>query len=433
MNRSAIRRAVMDRMVPESAAVFVSNVPAVLSRDTEHPYRPNSDLLYVTGFEEPNCVAVLRPGQEPEFAMFVQAKDKKLETWTGRRYGPEGVKSSFGVEEAFTIDELHEKLPELLSTCRTVYYPLSETCRLDMMILSAYRDARGLNRKKREPIPTSIVELGSIVHELRKLKTPAEIELLKASGKLCAGAQKEAIMKCRPGMFEYQIDAILQHAYLDGGATGYSFPAICAGGDNATILHYGENSDELKDGDLLLVDSGCAVEYYASDITRTYPINGKFSESQKRVYEIVLRAEKAGIEALRIGGHVRSAHDTATMILAQGLVDLGILEGDVDKIIEEKEHESYCLHGVSHFLGIDTHDVGHYRDKHGEALPLEAGMVLTVEPGLYFCSDDEAVPEEYRGIGIRIEDDVLITDDGPVVMSADVPKSIKEIEELMAR
>ena len=420
-------------MAPDSAMILRSNPEATMSNDTGYVYRQNSYVYYVTGFVEPNCVVVLRNNADAQFVMFVQKRDKEAETWTGRRYGVEGAKEHFGADEAFVIDELEEKLPELIKDCNTVYYSIAEAhLEYDPIVFESIRQARVMNRKKRRR-PYQIVELGEILDKMRMIKRDEEIELMRKSAKIAAKAHIEAIKACKPGMYEYEIEAILDYEFRKSGGEGASYPSICASGDNATILHYIENSKQMEQGDLLLVDAGASYKYYASDITRTYPVSGTFTEAQKVVYQIVLEAQEAAIAAAVAGNSIAQVHEAAVKRLVTGLIELGVMSGDPVEIIEEKTYKEYYMHGTSHYLGIDVHDVGEYGTPEEEAvLPLRPGTVITVEPGLYFRSNDETVPEQYRGIGIRIEDDVLITEGDPEILTDDVPKTIEKIEQLMS-
>jgi Xaa-Pro aminopeptidase len=356
--------------------------------DAEYRYRPSSDVLYLTGWADPHCAVLLRPGAEQPFVMFVQPRDREMEVWSGRRPGPEGACETFGASLAYPIDELATRLPELLLGARTLHYRFAEDADRDRMLVGALAKARKLARRNLLDVPDAFVDPARLLHEQRLRKAPEEI-------------------------------------------AGYT--TIVGGGANATVLHYISNDQPLRDGDLVCVDAGCEFQYYTADVTRTWPVNGRFTEAQRALYEVVLAAQKAAVDACRPGATFKGVHDLTTRLLTEGMVRLGLLPGDaddpavIDDHIEKGRQKRYFPHGTSHWLGLDVHDVGAYSGA-GRSRVLEPGMVLTVEPGLYVQPDDEDAPADLRGIGIRIEDDVLVTDSGPDVLTAGIPKAIDEVE-----
>ena len=429
------RKQLMRRIGSDAVAIIPSAFEVVRARDTHYRFRQNSDFQYLTGFPEPEAIAVLVPGRKGangngEFVLFVRRRDKEREIWDGRRAGPEGAVERYGADEAYNIDELESELPRLLAGRETVHYTRGEYAELDAEIAGVMRHLREVSRRG-ATAPTTIVALETTLHEMRLIKSKAEIALMKKAADVSARAHVRAMKATRPGRYEWQVMAEIHSEFeVEDMQPGYG--SIVGGGDNACILHYTENNMLLRDGDLLLIDAGGEYRGYTADITRTFPVNGKFSAAQQAVYEVVLEANKQTIKTLKAGTSAGKPHDVATRILTEGLVELGLLKGDVKTLIAEGRQRQFYMHGTGHWLGMDVHDVGRYR-LGGKYRPFEPGMIMTVEPGLYIAPGTEGVDEKYWGIGIRVEDDVLVTADGPEVLTTGVPKEIKDIEALMAK
>lgn len=421
----------MRRMNPKSVAIIPSAREATRSNDTQYRFRQDSDFLYLTGFEEPDAIAVIAPSAEHKLTMFLRPRDPEREIWDGRRTGVEGAKSDFGADEAFPIVEFDEKLHDILDGADTLYYRLGVNPDLDDTIIRQIARMRALNRKPIHP-PQTIVDPATIVHEMRVLKSDEEIELMQRAADIAAEAHCEAMKAARAGMKEYEVEALIELIFKRRGAAAPAYTSIIGAGANATVLHYINNDGELKDGDLLLIDAGAEYKGYASDITRTFPINGRFTRAQRDIYELVLKAQMACVDLVRPGTTHDQLKAHSIEVLTEGMVGLGLLQGDPKELIKEKAYEKFYMHGLGHMLGIDVHDVGrYYFDKESRAL--EPGVVMTVEPGIYVAPDTKDVPEQYLGIGVRIEDDVLCTANGPRVLTSKVPKQPDEIEALMAR
>ena len=421
----------MRRMDQNSVAIIPSAREATRSNDTQYRFRQDSDFLYLTGFEEPEAIAVVAPAREQKYTLFVRPRDPEREIWDGRRAGVEGAKSEYGADEALPIVEFDEKLQDILDGAEKLYYRLGVHPDLDDTIIRQIARMRALNRKPIHP-PQTIIDPAVIVHEMRVLKSPEEIELMQRAADIAAEAHVEAMKAARPGMKEYEIEALIEQIFRRLGAAAPAYTSIIGAGVNATVLHYINNDGELRDGDLLLIDAGAEYKGYASDITRTFPINGRYTKAQREIYDLVLEAQMACVEMVRPGITHDQLKKHSIEVLTKGLVRLGLLKGDPAELIEEKKYEQFYMHGLGHMLGIDVHDVGRYwYDKESRAL--EPGVVMTVEPGLYINPNTKDIPEQYLGIGIRIEDDVLCTANGPRVLTNKVPKKADEIEKLMAR
>jgi Xaa-Pro aminopeptidase len=421
----------MKRMDQESVAIIPAAREATRSNDTQYRYRQDSDFFYLTGFEEPGSIAIIAPGRDPQYTLFVRPRDPEREIWDGKRAGVDGAKSEFGAQEAFPIAEFDGKLREILDGALNLYYRLGVNPDLDNTIVSEIARMRALNRKPIHP-PRTIIDPATIVHEQRVFKSDDEIELMQTAADIAAEAHVEAMKTVRAGMKEYEIEAMIEQIFRRHGAAGPSYTSIIGGGANATVLHYIENSGELRDGELLLIDAGAEYKGYASDITRTFPINGKYSKAQREIYDLVLETQMSCVEMVRPGTTHDQLKAHSVEMLTEGMVRLGLLKGDPQELIKEKKHEQFYMHGLGHLLGIDVHDVGiYYYDKQSRAL--EPGTVMTVEPGLYINPNTKDIPEQYLGIGVRIEDDVLCTANGPRVLTDKVPKQAEEIEALMAR
>ena len=421
----------MRRMDEKSVAIIPSAREATRSNDTQYRFRQDSDFLYLTGFEEPDSIAVVAPSREHKYTLFVRPRDPEQEIWVGRRAGVEGAKNELGADEAFPIAEFELKLQEILDGADKLYYRLGAYPDLDHKIIQKIAQMRALNRKPIHP-PRTIIDPATIVHEMRVFKSDEEIELMQKAADIAAEAHVEAMKAVRPGMKEYEVEALIERIFRQQGASGPSYTSIVGAGANATVLHYINNDGELRAGDLLLVDAGAEYKGYASDITRTFPINGRYSPAQREIYDLVLEAQVACVDMVRPGTTHDQLKQRSVEILTEGMVKLGLLKGKPADLIKEKKHEQFYMHGLGHLLGIDLHDVCvYYYDKESRAL--EAGTVMTVEPGIYVAPDSKDVPEKYLGIGVRIEDDVLCTNNGPRVLTTKVPKDAGEIEALMAR
>jgi len=417
------------RMDQNSVAIIPAAREATRSNDTQYRYRQDSDFFYLTGFEEPESIAVIAPAHEKKYTLFVRPRDSEQEVWIGKRAGVEGAVSGFGADEAFPIAEFDEKLLEILDGAKILYYRLGVHKDLDQTIIGKIAGTRILNRK---PIhmPQTIIDPSTIVHEMRVIKSPEEIELMQRAADIAAEAHVEAMKSVRPGMKEYEVEALIEQIFRRHGAAGPSYTSIIGGGANATVLHYISNNDELRDGELLLVDAGAEYKGYASDITRTFPINGQYSKAQREIYDLVLETQMSCVEMVRPGTTHEELKNHSIEMLTEGMVRLGLLKGNPEELIKEEKYKQFYMHGLGHMLGIDVHDVGrYYYDKQSRAL--EPGVVMTVEPGIYISPDTKDIPEKYLGIGVRIEDDVLCTANGPRVLTSKVPKQPEEIEALM--
>jgi Xaa-Pro aminopeptidase len=419
------------RMAPNSVAIIPGARETTRSNDTHYRFRQDSDFFYLTGFEEPDSIAVVKASSAPKFTLFVRPRDPEREIWDGRRAGVDGAKQDFGADEAFPINEFDAQLHEILDGADVLYYRLGANRELDDTIIRQISRMRSLNRKPIHP-PQTIVDPATIVHEMRVIKSPDELELMQTAADIAAEAHCEAMKAARSGMQEYQVEAIIEQIFRQRGAAGPAYTSIIGAGPNATVLHYINNDGVLQDGDLLLIDAGAEYKGYASDITRTFPINGKFSEAQREIYDLVLKAQEACVEMVRPGTTHEQLKQHSIEVLTEGMVELGLLQGKPSELIKEKKYEQFYMHGLGHMLGIDVHDVGLYY--HGqESRALEPGVVMTVEPGIYISPDTRDIPTKYLGIGVRIEDDVLCTQNGPKVLTNKVPKRADEIEALMGR
>jgi Xaa-Pro aminopeptidase len=419
------------QMDPNSVAIIPSARETTRSNDTHYRFRQDSDFFYLTGFEEPEAIAVIKPSAASRYTLFVRPRDPEREIWDGRRAGVEGAKKEFGANESFPVVEFDEKLHDILDGAEKLYYRFGVNSDLDDTIIRQIARMRALNRKPIHP-PQTIVDPATIIHEMRVVKSPEEIEIMQRAADIAAEAHCEAMKAARPGMREYELEAIIERVFRQHGAAGPAYTSIVGAGPNATVLHYINNDGELRDGELLLVDAGAEYKGYASDITRTFPISGRYTKAQREIYDLVLKAQKACVEMVRPGVTHDQLKQHSIEVLTEGMVELGLLKGDPEQLIKEKKHEQFYMHGLGHMLGIDVHDVGrYYYGKDSRAL--EPGVVMTVEPGIYVSVDTKDIPEKYLGIGVRIEDDVLCTQNGPRVLTNKVPKEAEEIEALMAR
>lgn len=424
------RKRLMDMMGDESIAIIPTAPVRIRNRDAEYAFRHDSDFYYLTGFAEPESVAVLVPGRPAgEYILFCRERDAKMETWNGLRAGLEGAVAHHGADDAFPIDDLDDILPGLLGDQERIYYAMGNDPAFDHRVLSWVKQVRDQARSGINA-PDEFISLNHLLHEMRLYKSRQEIKAMRQAARISAAAHRRAMQVCRPGMMEYQIEAEIIHEFMHRGARSPAYSSIVGGGANSCILHYINNNAGLKAGDLLLIDAGAEFESYASDITRTFPVNGVFSAAQRQVYELVLEAQLAAIEMVKPGNHWNDPHDAAVRIMTNGLVSLGILKGRARSLIKEQAYTKYYMHRTGHWLGMDVHDVGDYK-LDGEWRMLEAGMVLTIEPGLYLPAG-RGLAKKWWDIGVRIEDDVLVTKDGHDVLSKDTPKTIDEIEALMA-
>jgi Xaa-Pro aminopeptidase len=427
----ARRRQQLMSMVGDGAIVLLRAAPhRVRNSDVYYPYRQDSDFLYLTGFREPEAMLVLLPGERAGASvLFCRERDPKKEMWDGAMLGTEAAVSTLGVDESYPITEMEQRLPELLRDRTRVYHDLGRDTEFDHQLIGWLNGFRDTPRRTFHA-PEEIVDLGHLLHEMRLFKSRGELSAMRKAARISVGAQIRAMRACQPGVTEAQVHAELVHEYMINGCEP-AYPPIVGGGENACVLHYIANDQPLEDGDLLLIDAGCEYDGYASDITRTFPVNGRFTGEQRALYEVVLDAQENAIDAVRDGAQWDDVHDVAVESLTDGLLHLGILEGDREEALEQGLFKNYYLHKTGHWLGLDTHDVGDYQvDGHSRAL--EPGMVLTIEPGIYIRKNDERVAERWRGMGIRIEDDVVVTRDAPEVLTRRVPKAMDEIEALMA-
>lgn len=424
------RRKQLMRMIGDGSVAILPAAPAALRNgDVEYPYRQDSDFYYLSGFSEPAAVIVLVPGREAgEAILFCREKDPKRAIWDGPRIGPEGAVDDYGFSDAFPIDDLDDILPGLIEGKSKLFYTLGRESGFDKRLIDWVNGIRAKIKVGAKP-PEEIVSLDHLIHDMRLYKTATELTCMQRASDIGSEAHIAAMQACRPGMNEAEIMAELQRVFVANQAPASYLP-IVAGGENACILHYIANNQPLPENGLLLIDAGCEVDCYASDITRTFPVNGTFSAEQKAIYEIVLQAQLDAIDAMRPGRSWIDGHDAAVRTITVGLIDVGIIRTALEQALDEKLYQKYFMHKTGHWLGLDVHDVGDYKfeDKWRE---LEKGMVLTVEPGIYVSGDDESVADRWRGIGIRIEDDVAITDDEPRVLSAKAPKTVSDIEACM--
>ncbi len=425
------RKRLMDMMGDESIAILPTASVYIRNNDVEFPFRPDSDFYYLTGYPEPEAVAVLIPDRpHGEYVLFCREHDPKKETWDGKRAGLEGACKIYGADDAFPIEDMDDILPNMLEDRERIFYTMGHDAVFDQRVLGWVNEVRDKARTGVNA-PDEFISLTHILHDMRLYKSRHEISAMRKAASISAVAHKSAMQACLPGLMEYQLEAELIHKFMQQGARNSAYPSIVGGGANSCILHYTDNHDELMDGDVLLIDAGAEYEGYASDITRTFPINGKFTNAQKEIYEIVLCAQLAAIEQVQPGNHWNDPHIAAIKVISEGLLELGILKGKLSNLLKDHAYRKYYMHRTGHWLGMDVHDVGDYKVD-GDWRMLESGMVLTVEPGLYFPAGTKGLAKKWWNIGVRIEDDVLVTKDGHDVLSKDTPKTIAEIEALMA-
>ena len=419
----------------DSIAIIPAAHEATRSYDTEYRFRQDSDFMYLTGFPEPDAVAVIDPANRKNpYTLYVRPRDLEMETWFGRRQGTEGAVKNYGADKSVSIDKFAGDLGKLLDGHDKLYYRFGVDQKLDLAIIK-YLSAQRQRRLKTPYPPHTIIDPTILIHEMRLHKTPIEVELMQKAATISAEAHILAMQKTKPGMNEFQVESLMEGYMRDQGANGVAYNSIIGGGNNATILHYIENNLPLKDGDLLLVDAGAEYQGYAADITRTFPVNGKYSPAQRDVYDVVLDVQLQCIDFTKTGNTVKARQELSIELLTEGMKKLGLLKGKTKELIKKKAYMKYYMHGVGHYLGMDVHDAGRYfTDQSAKnSRPFAPGMVLTVEPGLYIPPDDKSAPAKYRGIGVRIEDDVLVTKDGNFNLTAKVPKDPDEIEALMRK
>lgn len=424
------RQELMKMMGDNAIAILPSASLVTRNRDADFPFRQDSDFLYLTGFNEPDAVMVLKPGREHgEYILFCREKDPEQETWHGRRAGQEGAVKEHGADDSFPIDDIDDILPGLLEGTDKIYNIMGLYADFDQRLIGWVNHIKAQSRSGLH-VPSEFVSLDYVLHDMRLYKSPEELKLMRKAAAISATAHQQAMKICAPQCYEYEIAAEFDYEFRKNNAQ-HAYSAIVGGGANGCILHYTDNTDELRDGDLLLIDAGCEVEGYASDITRTFPVNGKYSNAQRDIYEIVLAAQKAAIKKVKPGNHWNDPHNAAVRVITKGLIEIKLLKGSVPKLMKEQAFRKFYMHRTGHWLGLDVHDVGDYKVGDQWRL-LEPGMVLTIEPGIYIPARSKGVHRKWWDIGIRIEDDVLVTKSGCEVLTEAVPKKIAEVEALMA-
>lgn len=422
----ARRKALLDRL-DRGVALFASAPSTIRNNDVEHEYRQDSDFYYLTGLDEPDCYLILTTAHpEHRSVVFVRPRNPEREQWEGPRVGVDEAPRRYGVDVAFPIDKLSEKLPDYLQNADRLIARLGVSRPFDDRIFRALAQTRA-RWKSGISWPTEIIDPLAVLHEMRLRKDPHELGLMRQAARITGEGHRRAMAECRPGMFEYELEAAVSHAYRSRGSARHAYPPIVASGPNATVLHYVRNDRRINDGDLVLIDSACEVDGYASDITRTFPANGTFSPEQRAIYEIVLAGQQAAIGACGPGSDLEQIHKKALEVIVDGLLGLKLLSGTRDEVLAEQSHKRFFPHRSSHWLGMDVHDVGRYFVR-GQPRLLEPGMVFTLEPGIYVPPSGDQAPAAFRGIGVRIEDDILITQDGCEVLTADVPKTVSDVE-----
>ena len=425
------RKALMAEMEPNSIAILPAAPMYIRNRDVEHIYRQDSDFQYLSGFPEPEAVIALIPGREHgEYVLFCRERDPARELWDGLRAGQDGAVAEYGADDAFPIGDIDDILPGLIEGRSRVYYAIGSNQEFDHRLMEWINTIRSKARQGAQP-PNEFVALDHLLHDLRLYKSANEVKVMRAAAEISARAHVRAMQASRAGLCEYHLEAELDYEFRKGGAKMPAYGSIVAAGKNACILHYRENDAVLKDGDLVLIDAGCEIDCYASDITRTFPVSGRFSAEQKAIYELVLAANEEAFKHIAPGKHWNEAHEATVRVITAGLVDLGLLQGDVEDLIASEAYKPFYMHRAGHWLGMDVHDVGDYKVG-GEWRVLEPGMAMTVEPGIYIAADNQDVAKKWRGIGVRIEDDVVVTRTGCEILTGGVPKTVAEIEALMS-
>jgi Xaa-Pro aminopeptidase len=431
MNIFAERRKKLGQQIPGSALVVASHPELIRNHDVHFPYRQDSNMFYLTGWEEPESILIVRPGQTPETVMFVRRRDRERETWDGFRYGPEGCEQEFKIDKCYPIDEFEKLAPQLLSAVDSIYYRQFKNKEVDEKMEHVLNTVKQMRGRTGYGL-LSVHDADTLIGEMRLVKSEYELTQLREACEISAQAHLAAMRFTRPGVTERQVQGVLAHNFYmrDSAREGYGF--IVASGNAATTLHYNFNDQVCKDGDLLLIDAGAEYNYYTGDITRTYPVNGKFTDEQGRVYEAVLKVQKAIVDFVKPGIVFKDLHDMGTSMLTDAMLELGLLSGRKDDLIQALAQKKYYPHGIGHWLGLDVHDAGLYFKK-GEPRPIEANMCFTIEPGIYIPADDTSAPQKYRGIGIRIEDNVRVTSNGVENMTTSVPKEISDIEKVVGK
>ena len=425
------RKELMSLMHSNSIAIISSSPEKVRSRDTHYPYKQNVNLSYLCGFPEPESVLVLIPGRaQGEMVLFCRDKDPLRETWDGYREGPEGAVSNFGADDAFPIADIDDILPNLIEGKDRLYYAIGKDPEFDRHLMDWVNHVRNQRGNGALP-PGEFVDLDHFINEMRLFKTAGELKIMRKAAEISANAHCRAMKASKPGLFEYQLQAEIEHEFAVNGSAGAAYTSIVGGGKNGCILHYIENRDALKDGDLVLIDAGCEYQNYAADITRTFPVNGKFSDEQAAIYDLVLKAQTDAIAVIGPGIEYNKTNEATVLAITQGLVDLGILHGDVDELITSEAHREFYMHGAGHWLGMDVHDVGDYKIE-AQWRVYEPGMVVTIEPGIYIAPGNPNVDKKWHGIAVRIEDDIVVTKSGNENITSGVPKTRDQIEALMA-
>lgn len=429
INESGLRRQSLIKLMGDGVAIIPTSPELIRNRDSHYPFRFDSYFYYLSGFKEPESVLFIMAGATPKTILFCRDKDMEREIWDGFRYGPTAAVTEFGVDEAYSIGQLDEIAPKLLANQAKLFYSLGADVAWDGRVTGWLNQLRSQARMG-VSAPDEVVDVRKLLDEMRLYKTPFEIDIMQRSANIAAAAHQRAMQFTKPGMMEYEVEAEFLHEFYRRGSQAPAYTSIVAGGANACTLHYNANNAQLRDGDLLLIDAGCELDGYASDITRTFPINGKFSAAQKDLYELVLAAQAAAIEKVSPNQHWNAPHEAALNVLVRGFIDFGLCKGSVDEVLESGSYRQFYMHRTGHWLGLDVHDAGEYKDKQDNWRMLEKGMALTVEPGCYVRPADN-VPEHFWNIGIRIEDDVVVTDNGCEVITKAAPKTVAEIEDLM--
>jgi Xaa-Pro aminopeptidase len=420
----------LEKMEPSSVAVFAGAHEIRRNQDTDFEFRQDTDFYYLTRLNEPDCVAVLAPSHpEHKYVLFVRPRKREEEIWTGLRTGVEGAVRDYGADAAYDIAQINEILPKYLQNVHKLYYRFGQNQAFDLKMITMIKHIR---EKVRGGVyaPTTIIDPITVVHEMRLRKSEEDLNNLRRAAAISAEGHVAAMKHCKPGMYEYELEALVEYVFRKSGATGVGYPSIVGSGFNTTILHYNTNNDRVKDGDLVLIDAGAEYNLFTGDITRTFPANGKFTKAQQAIYEVVLNANKSVIQMVKPGESFMKLHEHCVDVVTQGLIDIGLLSGSLKDNVEKKAYEKFFMHRTGHWLGMDVHDVGRYK-LDDDWRKIEPGMVFTVEPGVYIAAGAENVPEEFFNIGVRIEDDVVVTQNGFEVVTAGVPKEPKEIEATM--
>tara|TARA_B100001079_G_C16390825_1_gene506734 strand:- start:165 stop:1469 length:1305 start_codon:yes stop_codon:yes gene_type:complete len=426
-NFSERRLQLSNKVLDDSAIIVASALVKSRISDTDYAYRQDSNFYYLSGYEEPDSLILIRPNHDKEkFIIFCRDRDPLREQWDGFRTGQDGAIQEYQADNAYSINSIDQMMPELLAGVKNIYFSMSAPCGVDLKISQWVEDIRKNTRAGAEP-PHNLLSLDSILHEMRLIKEDHEMDLMKQAADITTEAHIRAMQAVTPGMYEYQLEAEYLYAFNKNGARSPAYNSIVGGGNNSCILHYVENNAELKDGDLVLVDAGCEYKYYASDVTRTFPVNGKFSPEQKEIYSIVLEAHKQSMEQAKPGNKWNLMHEKSVEVIVEGLLDLGLLKGTKEQVIENGDYSKFYMHRIGHWLGMDVHDVGGYKQD-GDWRDLEKGMVMTIEPGIYILDSLEDVDDKWKGIGVRIEDDIVVTESGFEVLTPNVPRTIEEVE-----